>query len=253
MRRRGRVFDLVAVLCLAVIIVVQVAARERVENAPAAVARDTFTHVDIVVDDAGLHVTPDSVASGQVEITVVDKRPTPSAALAVRADGGSLDLDVGTQVRALRNVRRYQLRAFVGACRIGATGAVMRVVVPMLAAPREAPHVVTVDVHDAGVSMPYREARLDQPSLAGTDRAVAESQPWTSVAAGDTSIVVRNATGQDLSCTLGSAGNGVVVDAHDNATLHAALETRTAPDSGVYAITCAGNAVTRTLGLLVTG
>src|SRR4051812_12646000 len=203
--------------------------------APGASPSDTFTHVDMLVDDAGLHVAPASAAAGIVEFTVTDKRTDRSRELRVKSVPPALDLGAGTRRHSLRVLRSYALAAYEGDTQLpGAT--LVSITVPELAAPREPVHRVTLDVQKDGVSTPYRDSRFEQPLHPFTDNALPDNRPWTAVAAGATQLVVRNESGDAIRCSVPGGDHVRVIRRNHRSTIRVALR---AGGANFAALTCA--------------
>jgi hypothetical protein len=245
--RRVRVWDVLGVVALAAFVVLQVVAR--VNQVSEARASDTFTHVDIVVDDDGVQVTPSEVPAGIVEVGVADKRAKGAGALTVRDEGEGVVFREGTNIHTLRVVRGYDLRAFSGRGEIEGVHGDMRVTVPALTAPREDANVVTVDVRAGGLSTPNRDARLEQPIAAESDAGgPAEHHPWTTIAPGEIDFVVRNETSGRVGCQIDGVTKLVFVDGQE--TLRATLDRDGARDTpGSYVLSCLDGDAIKRLGL----
>ena len=222
MRRRGRAFDVVMVLALGAFVAVEIIGPAA--PAPGASPADTFTHVEMVVDDGGLHVAPDSVAAGIVEFEVTDARTDRTRPLRVRSVPPPINLGAGTQRLLLRVLRSYALSAYEGDTQLPG-GTFLSIIVPQLAAPREPVHTVTVDVEKGGISTPYRESRFEQPLIPFTDNAPPDSQPWTTVTAGPTKLVVRNKSGEAIRCSVPNGDRVPVVRRNHRSTIRVTLST----------------------------
>jgi hypothetical protein len=244
--RRGRAFDVVMMLAVAAFVALQIVGPPA--PAPAALPGDTFTHVDMVVDEGGLHVTPNEVPAGQVEVSLVDNRADTRAPLTVKGVQAPFVFDVGTQLRTLRNVRRYDLVAYAGNSQHGSSSFV-QITVPRLPAPvrPDAAHVVTLDVRDDGIMTPYREARLEQPVKPFvTADPPPDSRRWTTVAPGDTKVVVRNRTSRPLVCSVSGGDHAAKVGGHRRSSLRTILTADGAPNMpGFFVVTCTAEGVSR--------
>ncbi len=232
MRRRGRGFDVVMGLAVASFIALEIIGPAA--PAPGAPPADTFTHVDMVVDDGGLHVQPRDVPAGEVEVTLVDNRTQKTEALTVKGVQAPFVFSAGTQLRTLRVLRRYDLVPYSGNVQQGAPSD-MQIIVPQLASPREPLHTVTLDVRPGGISTPYREARFEQPLFAFGDITPPDTRPWTTVVAGSTALVVRNKTGHSISCAVPSGDRVPVIRRNHRSTIHVVLKNA-APNFSV--VTC---------------
>jgi hypothetical protein len=198
--RRIRAIDVVFAVTLAAFVVIEVVNPS--QSSPAAMPKDTVTHVDVRVGDARVTVTPSNVAAGQVEITVVDERTDKTPPLTVTSAPAPISLAPGTSLWTLRVLRTYALGASAGGTHL-ASGS-LSIVEPTLRAPREPVHQVTLDLRTDGLSTPKREARLEQPMLAYVTPAPQppDTRAWTTVAPGDTTIVIHNHASRRATCRL---------------------------------------------------
>ena len=215
---RGRVRTSVGWVCkgagvVALVVLIGVFLFARASEAPAAQPRDTITHADVVLDDAGLHMAPRELPAGEVELTVVDKRSQRTAFSIVSEPRTAIGLaEPGTSLVDLRWVRSYALRASTAEGPVGEAS--FAVVVPALAPPREGTHDVTIVAGPYGMMTPKREARREQPLLARAADASADNAPWTAVEPGRTAVTVRNTSGVPLSCAIGASEHETVADGH---------------------------------------
>ena len=231
--------DAVIVLFLAGLVLL--IARNEAPTEPKARPAETFSHVDLVVDDRGVHATPKTVPAGHVEVTMTDQRSDKTHPVSVRSVPPPLGMTVGTKLIALRIAGRgYALTADVNGEPLP-EGDSVSVVVPELAAPQEPAHQVTVEVAEDGITTPAREARRGQPLLLTTENEPPMAQPWTTVVPGKTEIVVRNRTGAEQQCSVGD--ESVSVD--ETAT----LITQLGGDDGFATLTCAGGGRSFSFGL----
>jgi len=169
-------------------------------SGPGAHPVDTFSHLDVRVDDTGPHVSQPQVPAGQVEVTVVDARSNQRAPLSVRSQPAALDLHAGTQLTTIRVLQTSTLHAFAGDDPLNGA-AVVTVVPPSLAPSREASNRVTLAVEKTGISARYRDARFEEPVDGRSVPAASDDTPWTRVAPGRVAIVIQNREGASLSCT----------------------------------------------------
>lgn len=158
---------------------------------------DTFSHVDVRVDDHGVHVPVGNVAAGEVEVTLTDARTHTKSPLLVASEPPGLSLHPGTQLTTLRDLTTYQLTAKP----MTGSGS-LTVVMPRLDATREPGNRVTVNVDTNGMNTPYRDTRLESPVAAGATDALNASVPWTTVVAGPGTVVIRNHQPSTLTCSV---------------------------------------------------
>jgi hypothetical protein len=170
---------------------------------------DTFTHVDVKVDDQGVHSPDQKIAAGQVEITLTDARTHTTGALTVTSDPNAFSLHPGTQLTTIRDLTTYRLIASVGAHAMPGT-ATLAIVMPTLAAPTESAHQVTVNVETSGVDLPHRDARFDAPVAPGANDATSAAVPWTTVASGPARVVIHNHQPGALTCKVNN-GTSVTI------------------------------------------
>jgi hypothetical protein len=71
----------------------------------------------------------------------------------------------------------------------GVAPTTIEVLAPELAAPTEPANVLTIDLHIGRWTLPYRELASDAPSVRGYSGG---ASPWTSVAPGTYTVVIRN-------------------------------------------------------------
>ncbi len=170
---------------------------------------DTFTHVDVRVDDRGVHVPVHEVAAGEVEVTLTDARTGSKSPLTVISDPHALVLRPGTELTTMRELTTYKLRANAGAHALPGTDS-LTVVMPQLGATLEAPGRVTVNIDAAGMNTPYRDERFEAPIAAGSADATSASIPWTTVTPGAATVVLHNHRSTDITCAIAN-GSSVLV------------------------------------------
>lgn len=194
---------------------------------------ETFSHVEVTVDDAGVTASPERVDAGHIEFTVVDRRTNQDEKLLIRSEPPGIQTSGGSSLTELRALGHYVLVAEVDEKALQSSSAI-DVAVPQLAAPNEPADRVTLDLRDDLLFSPKREARRDMPipSPAASFKAL-EHQPWTTVASGPTSIIVRNRTDQSQRCEV--AGESVDVAAGERATLTASFDREPV---GAYELIC---------------
>lgn len=223
---------------------------------------DTFTHVDVSVDDSGLHVTPATVPAGVVDVTVADNRADKSVPFSIQSvPPVSTPYTVGNRMVELRVVQTYAVRAVVAGRTVG--NATLDITVPKLAAPREDAHVVTLDVTRNGVSTPRRESRYEQPVLPFTTNPPPSGRPWTSGAAGVTKVVIRNRAGAPQTCTVDGTQKTIDVARGGTGSVNVFLSSTetveqsrsgaifeaTSQNTNVAVVTCTGGGASRAFAL----
>ncbi len=163
---------------------------------------ETFTHVELIVDDSGVTAQPSRADAGQVEFTVVDRRTDKNEPLQIRSEPPAIETNGGSSLTALRTLGHYVLVAEVDDTKLRRTST-LDVRVPVLAAPEEAADRVTLDVRDDVIMATNRETRRGMPIASFTSSfASIEHQPWTAVVAGPAEIVVRNRTSALQACEI---------------------------------------------------
>jgi hypothetical protein len=198
--RYGRVIvNLVIVGACACLIALEIAGPGN--PAPTGRPTDTFTHLDVKVDDRGVHIPVRNVAAGNVEITLTDARTHKANPLTVTSNPRALSLAPGTQLATLRTLTTYQLSAYAAGKKMPGSGAIA-VVMPQLGAPREPSDRVTITLDATGMNTPYRDARFDKPLFAGPTNATDAVFAWTAVGAGATRLVIRNHSHRAATCAV---------------------------------------------------
>jgi hypothetical protein len=228
--RRLRAFDLVAIGVVGAFVAIEIVGPATAPQPRRPV--DTITHVDVTVDDSGLHIAPTTVPAGLVELTVADHRKDTRPAVQLSSVPKAVSMGPGTQLFTLRVLRNYELAATWGTRRMSAA---LTIVVPTLAPSTEVrPDRLSLTLHRHSIMASRRDVRLEQPVEPGFEEPPA-SRPWTAVAAGPISVVIRNESGARQSCVLG--GDISVASGHTG-TLKVTLPAGT---SARYAfLTCYG-------------
>jgi hypothetical protein len=168
---------------------------------PARPPADTFTHIDVRVDDNGVHVPVHNAPAGEVEVTLTDARTKANAALTVTSSPHALRLHAGTQLVTMRDLTTYELRANAGAHAMRGTDW-LKIVMPRLDAAREPANRVTVNIDTSGMSTPYRDARFEAPTTNAGPDGPGASIPWTTVGVGSATVVLHNHRTTALKCTV---------------------------------------------------
>jgi hypothetical protein len=192
---------------------------------PAGAPSDTFTHVDMKLVGTHLAITPETVPAGLVEIS----------------DPGTGNRPAKSWLETLRMLGPASIDNGKSVSRVS-----VDVVVPHLNAATEPANVITLDVGKNGITSPHRDMRREQPYLpAFASASPPVDRPWTSVAAGQYRLVLRNTSGRRMTC----------LDRSLRAGAHATVDLSVAPNgpdgSHTYVVTCTGEGNTLSFDLWV--
>jgi hypothetical protein len=243
-RGARRVFDVVAACAVAGFIAIEIMGPA--STAPAAVPKDTYTHVDIVVGTNRMAITPTKVPAGQIEFTVTDERPNASAApVTIRArQVPGLALPAGKTLWTQRALHpRIDLVASAAGQAVGLGH--INMVLPTFAAPRlpDGADRITIDVGADGMMTPNRDARLEQPVLPSSNATPPDAGvPWTTATPGGVTIAIRNHTGAPQRCALDDGSRAVTMSRGRSARIAAQLRAGGPSGQNYYSLVCTSRA-----------